>query len=63
MLLAAIQRAGVDDPEAVKDVLAGLTWQAVTGLTSFDASHNPIKSAVVIGVRNGKKSFETLINP
>jgi len=63
MLLVAIQRAGVDDPEAVKDVLAGLSWQAVTGLTSFDASHNPIKSAVVIGIRNGKKSFETVINP
>jgi branched-chain amino acid transport system substrate-binding protein len=63
MLMAAIQQTGVDDPARVKDVLAGLTWQGVTGSITFDAHHNPIKSAVVIAVKDGQKKYLTTINP
>jgi len=63
MLLAAIQRAGVDDPEVVKNALAGLTWEGVTGHISFDASHNPIKSAVIIEIQDGEKTYVTTIAP
>jgi branched-chain amino acid transport system substrate-binding protein len=63
MLLAAIQQAGVDDPSRVKDVLAGLTWEGVTGNIAFDNHHNPIKSAVVIAVKGGQKQYLTTVNP
>ncbi len=41
MLLAAIEKAGEDDPALVKETLAGLMYDAVTGITSFDESEQP----------------------
>ena len=63
LLLAAIQAAGVDDPDKVKDAMAALKWEGVSGTITFDANHNPIKSAAVIGVKDGKKSYIGTVNP
>ncbi len=63
MLLTAIQNAGADDTAKVKDAMAALKFDAVSGTITFDAQHNPIKPAVVIGVSGGKKSFVTTVNP
>ena len=63
ILLESILKAGVDDPTRVKDAMAGLTWNGVTGPISFDAQHNPIKSAVVVAVKDGQKKYLTTINP
>jgi branched-chain amino acid transport system substrate-binding protein len=63
LLIAAIQKAGTDDPTKVADALAGLTWEGVSGKITFDAQHNPIKAAAVIGVADGKKSFVESIAP
>ena len=37
--------------------------QGVTGATTFDDKHNPIKSAVIIEHVDGKQTFKTKINP
>jgi branched-chain amino acid transport system substrate-binding protein len=63
LLLAAIEKAGTDDPAKVAEALAGLSWDGVSGKITFDAQHNPIKSAAVIGVSNGVKSFVESIAP
>jgi len=63
LMLTAIQTAGADDPVKVKDSLAGLKFEAVSGSITFDAQHNPIKSAVVIGVKDGKKTYAGTVNP
>jgi branched-chain amino acid transport system substrate-binding protein len=63
LLLAAIEKAGVDDPAVVKDVLAALQYDAVSGNITFDAQHNPVKSAAVISVADGKKSYVGTVNP
>jgi branched-chain amino acid transport system substrate-binding protein len=63
LLLAAIEKAGKDDPAAVKDAMAALEYEAVSGKITFDAQHNPIKAAVVMQVKDGKVVFADSIAP
>lgn len=63
LMLAAIEKAGVDDPAKVAKALEGLKFEAVSGTITFDAQHNPIKSAVVIQVKDGKKTWAATVNP
>ncbi len=50
LLIAAIEKAGADDTTKVAEALAAITWEGVSGKITFDAQHNPIKAAAVIGV-------------
>lgn len=64
MAADAIKRANSTEPSKIKDALAqtkGL--QVVTGLINLDSSHNPVKSAVVIEMKEGKQVFKEKINP
>ena len=63
LLIAAIDKAGTDDTAKVKDALAAIKYEAVSGTITFDASHNPIKSAAVIAVKDGKKIYTDTISP
>jgi branched-chain amino acid transport system substrate-binding protein len=63
LLLAAIEKAGKDDPAVVKDALAALQYEAISGNITFDAQHNPIKAAVVMQVKDGKVTFADSIAP
>jgi len=63
LLLAAIEKAGKDDPALVKDALAALQYDAVSGKITFDAQHNPVKAAVVMQVKDGKIVFAESIAP
>ena len=63
LLIAAIQKAGTEDPTKVAEALAAIKWEGVSGSITFDAQHNPIKGAVVIGVAGGKKTFAEAVAP
>jgi branched-chain amino acid transport system substrate-binding protein len=63
LMLTAIQKTGADDPAKVKDTLAGITFDGVSGKITFDAQHNPIKSAAIVGVKDGKKTYAGTVNP
>ena len=63
LLLTAIEKAGVDDPAKVAEVMAGIKFDAVSGTITFDAQHNPVKNAVVIGVSGGNKYFVESVEP
>jgi branched-chain amino acid transport system substrate-binding protein len=63
LLIAAIEKAGTDDPEAVATALEGLSWDGVSGKITYDAQHNPIKSAAVISVKDGQLEFAESIAP
>jgi len=63
LMLAAIDKAGKDDPAAVKDALAAIEWDGVSGKITFDPQHNPIKSAVILQVKDGKAVFVTSVAP
>lgn len=63
LLLAAIEKAGSDDPAIVKDALAAIEWDGVSGKITYDEFHNPIKSAAVLQVKDGKVVFVESVAP
>ena len=63
MLLQAIQTAGSDDPAVVRVALEQLHFNGVTGQMSFDDKHNPIKPAVIIAIRGGKRELAGTYRP
>jgi len=63
LMLAAIEKAGTDDSAAVAAAMAALSYEAVSGQVTFDAQHNPIKSAVVLGVSGGAVTAVASVAP
>ncbi len=64
MLIDAIKRANSAEPVKIKEALEQTKdLQLVTGIMTLDANHNPIKSAVVIELKDGKRTFREKVNP
>jgi branched-chain amino acid transport system substrate-binding protein len=64
MVAEAIQRANSADPVKVKDELAKTKdFAAVSGLITLNATHDPVKSAVIIEMKDGKQTFREKVNP
>jgi len=63
LLLTAIEKAGTDDAAKVAEALAAIELEVVSGKVSFDKSHNPIKAAAVLQVKDGKVSFVESVAP
>jgi branched-chain amino acid transport system substrate-binding protein len=63
ILFQAIQAAGTEDTAAVKTALESGTFPVVSGIVKYDASHNPIKNAVVVGVAGGAKAAVGSVAP
>jgi branched-chain amino acid transport system substrate-binding protein len=63
LLLQSIKDAGADDATKVKDAMAKITFIGVSGKITFDAQHNPIKSATILKVTESKVEFNSIVNP
>jgi len=65
MLIAAIKTSGSTDPEKLRVALENTKdFQGVTGVITVDPkTHNPVKSAVIIKMVDGKKTLLTHVNP
>jgi len=63
ILLQSIVNAGADDAAKVKDAMAKGSFSGVSGKVTFDASHNPIKSATILKVTKDGVKFEAVVNP
>ncbi len=63
LMLQAIADTGEDNPEKVRLTLEKITFKGVSGTITFDASHNPIKSATILKVTPEKVIFESVVNP
>lgn len=64
LLFQAIKAAGKLDREAVRDALAAITsYEGVTGTMQFKGTGDPIKSAVVIQIKNGKFTYYQTAKP
>lgn len=63
LLVAAIEKAGSTEPEKIKDAMKSLNVQVVSGKISFDEKRNPVKSAVIIKIEDGKQKFIKKVNP
>jgi len=64
MLIDAIKRAGSDDPEKIRKALEETKdLQVATGTITIDKNHDPIKSAVILEMKNGEKILKEKITP
>ena len=64
LLFQAAKAAGKLDREAVRDALAAITaYEGVTGTMQFKGTGDPIKSAVVIQIKNGKFTYYQTAKP
>ncbi|MBC7235949.1 MAG: transporter substrate-binding domain-containing protein [Chloroflexi bacterium] len=63
ILLQAISEAGVDDPSVVKDKMAAIRYEGVSGDITFDEHGDPIKKAAIIKIEGGKPTFYKFVAP
>ncbi len=65
MVVDAIKKAGPDaDPVKIKDAIAQTkNLKGVTGTITLNANHDPVKSAVIIALKQGKLVFQETVNP
>ncbi|WP_407922278.1 ABC transporter substrate-binding protein [Anaerosporomusa subterranea] len=64
MVIKAMERANSADPVKIKDELAKTKdYDAVSGKISLNATHDAVKSAVIIEMKDGKQTFKEKVNP
>ena len=63
ILLQAIAEAGADDPLVVKDRMAGIAYEGLTGRLSFNGFGDPIKGAAIVRVESGQANFDRWVAP
>ncbi len=63
ILLAAIAKANSNDPVAIRDAVKSISASVVSGDITFDENGNPIKSAAILQIKDGKQKFITSVNP
>jgi len=64
LLLTAITKAGTRDRQKVRDALANITeFEGVTGKMKFKGTGDPIKSAVIIQIKDGKFTYYDSVTP
>lgn len=63
-LADGIKNAGKEDPKAIRDALGSIkNFSGATGNFSINENRNPIKSAVVFKIENGKQVFVKRVEP
>ena len=64
VLIDAITRANSTEPAKIQAALAETKdFQAISGETTLNATHDAVKSAVVIEMKNGKQEFKASVKP
>ena len=64
LIVEAIKSANSTEPVKIAEAMAKLQNVAgVSGNVTFDAKHDPVKSAVIIEYKDGKQIFKTKIDP
>lgn len=64
MMFQAVEKAGKLDRKAIRDALAKTKgFEGVTGTISYSGTGDPVKSAVMIKVDDGKFSYMKTVNP
>ena len=64
LFIAAAAAAGSEDSTKIKDAMAALKdFPTVSGKITFDKNNDPVKSAAIIQVKDGKQIFAATVNP
>lgn len=63
-LVDAIKRANSTEPEKIREALANTRdFQGVTGSLTLNDTHDAIKSAVIIEMKNGRQVYKETVKP
>jgi len=63
LMLEAIKDAQSTDGAKIRDAMQNIVYNGVTGTIKFDENRNPIKSAVILKIEDGKQVYVTTVNP
>jgi branched-chain amino acid transport system substrate-binding protein len=64
MLFRSIESQSKADPESIRNGLTTISqYEGVTGMMEYKGTGDPVKSAVILQIRNGKFTFYTLASP
>lgn len=63
LLIEAIETAGSTDSDAIKQALESVNFEGVTGSFSFDKTHTPIKSVLIVNLVDGIQTDATPVSP
>ncbi len=64
LVAEAIKSAGSAESAKINEAMAKINgFTGVSGSVTFDAQHNPVKSAVILEYKDGAQSLKTKINP
>jgi branched-chain amino acid transport system substrate-binding protein len=63
IMLDGISRAGSTDGTAIQAALVKTDLKTVTGQVKFDGDRNPVKSAVIVEIKDGKQVYKTPVAP
>ncbi|MDD5675011.1 MAG: ABC transporter substrate-binding protein [Chitinivibrionales bacterium] len=63
IIMTAIGQCATLQPEKLRDAIKGLSLKGVTGAITFDQKRNPIKSAVILKIQNGRQVYVTTVAP
>ena len=64
VLIDAIKRANSTEPAKIREALAATKdFMTVTGSTTLNATHDAVKSAVIIEMKDGKQMFKATVKP
>lgn len=63
VLLSAIEKAGSLEGTNIRDALKTIQFKGATGNITFDENRNPIKSAVILQIKNGQQQYLTTVSP
>ena len=64
LLIDAIARAGSTDKAKIQAALAATKdFPAITGATTLNETHDAVKSAVIIEMKDGKQIFKASVKP
>ena len=63
LLIQAIEKAGSTDSDAVRSAVENIEFDGVTGSFSFDETHTPIKSVLVVTLVDGVQGDAVAVSP
>jgi branched-chain amino acid transport system substrate-binding protein len=63
ILLQSISEAGVDDAAVVKDRMAAIRFEGVSGDITFNESGDPVKKAAIVKIEGGARVFFKFVSP
>ena len=63
ILVKAIEKANSTDGTAIRDALAGMEINSVTGNIKFNEERSAVKSAAIIKINGDKKELNDKVNP